>query len=211
VKLCSSHFPPIENKSQYQSCGKILAASFSTLKLVNQCVIYQNKAPTSRRNLNLPNDDINNNACTTTTDRFPSENQQDSSDHLEEVGSSRNKNHTRKNRNDARTVLEPDALAYRQEQEHQAGQRRSTTTTSNSQSYYEVRAIMKALEEEEEEEEEQLASRTTGQNRHRHRRPYSHDKLMSQNASSTSIPTAQVVTCVPPSEADGGRSRQTLQ
>jgi hypothetical protein len=40
VKLCSSHFPPIENKSQYQSCGKILAASFSTLKLVNQCVIY---------------------------------------------------------------------------------------------------------------------------------------------------------------------------
>jgi hypothetical protein len=40
VKLCSSHFPPIENKSQYQSCGKILAASFSTLKLVNHCVIY---------------------------------------------------------------------------------------------------------------------------------------------------------------------------
>jgi hypothetical protein len=40
VKLCSSHFPPIENKSQYQSCGKILAASFSMLKLVNQCVIY---------------------------------------------------------------------------------------------------------------------------------------------------------------------------
>jgi hypothetical protein len=26
VKLCSSHFPPIENKSQYQSCGKMLAA-----------------------------------------------------------------------------------------------------------------------------------------------------------------------------------------
>jgi phenylpyruvate tautomerase PptA (4-oxalocrotonate tautomerase family) len=41
VKLCSSHFPPIENKSQYQSCGKMLAASFSTLKLVNQCVIYE--------------------------------------------------------------------------------------------------------------------------------------------------------------------------
>jgi hypothetical protein len=40
VKLCSSHFPPIENKSQYQSCGKMLAASFSTLKLVNHCVIY---------------------------------------------------------------------------------------------------------------------------------------------------------------------------
>jgi hypothetical protein len=40
VKLCSSHFPPIENKSQYQSCGKMLAASFSMLKLVNQCVIY---------------------------------------------------------------------------------------------------------------------------------------------------------------------------
>jgi hypothetical protein len=40
VKLCSSHFPPIKNKSQYQSCGKMLAASFSTLKLVNQCVIY---------------------------------------------------------------------------------------------------------------------------------------------------------------------------
>jgi hypothetical protein len=40
VKLCSSHFPPIENKSQYQSYGKMLgAASFSTLKLVNLCVI----------------------------------------------------------------------------------------------------------------------------------------------------------------------------
>jgi hypothetical protein len=32
--------PPIENKSQYQSCGKMLDASFSTLKLVNLCVIY---------------------------------------------------------------------------------------------------------------------------------------------------------------------------
>jgi hypothetical protein len=51
VKLCSSHFPPIENKSQYQSCGKMLAASFSTLKLVNQCVIYMQCAETINKSL----------------------------------------------------------------------------------------------------------------------------------------------------------------